>query len=121
VRKIRLGLSQINTTVGDIDGNVRRIIEQIERAVKTGVDVLAFPELTITGYPPEDLLFKPHFIQRNIEALSTIASHVPDNLMVVVGFVDEEGDIYNGAAVLHDGKVCGKVPQELSTKLRCFR
>jgi len=108
VRKIRLGLSQINTTVGDIDGNVRRIIEQIERAVKTGVDVLAFPELTITGYPPEDLLFKPHFIQRNIEALSTIASHVPDNLMVVVGFVDEEGDIYNGAAVLHDGKVVGK-------------
>ncbi|MBP9517959.1 MAG: NAD+ synthase [Fervidobacterium sp.] len=108
MRKIRLGLSQINTTVGDIDGNVRRIIEQIERAVKTGVDVLAFPELTITGYPPEDLLFKPHFIQRNIEALSTIASHVPDNLMVVVGFVDEEGDIYNGAAVLHDGKVVGK-------------
>jgi len=108
VRKIRLGLSQINTTVGDIDGNVRRIIEQIERAVKTGVDVLAFPELTITGYPPEDLLFKPHFLQRNIEALSTIASHVPDNLMAVVGFVDEEGDIYNGAAVLHDGKVVGK-------------
>ncbi len=108
MRKIRLGLSQINTTVGDIDGNVRRIIEQIERAVKTGVDVLAFPELTITGYPPEDLLFKPHFLQRNIEALSTIASHVPDNLMAVVGFVDEEGDIYNGAAVLHDGKVVGK-------------
>lgn len=108
MRKIRLGLSQINTTVGDIDGNVRRIIEQIERAVKTGVDVLAFPELTITGYPPEDLLFKPHFLKRNIEALSTIASHVPDNLMAVVGFVDEEGDIYNGAAVLHDGKVVGK-------------
>jgi len=108
VRKIRLGLSQINTTVGDIDGNVRRIIEQIEKAIETGVDVLAFPELTITGYPPEDLLFKPHFIQRNIEALSTIASHVPDNLMVVVGFVDKEGDIYNGAAVLHDGKVVGK-------------
>ena len=108
MRKIRLGLSQINTTVGDIDGNVRRIIEQIEKAIETGVDVLAFPELTITGYPPEDLLFKPHFIQRNIEALSTIASHVPDNLMVVVGFVDKEGDIYNGAAVLHDGKVVGK-------------
>ena len=108
MRKIRLGLSQINTTVGDIDGNVRQIVGQIERAVEMGVDVLAFPELTITGYPPEDLLFKPHFIQRNIEALNEIASHVSDNLIVIVGFVDEEGDIYNGAAVLHDGKIVGK-------------
>ncbi len=108
MRKIRLGLSQIDTTVGDIAGNVRQIVGQIEKAVEMGVDVLAFPELTITGYPPEDLLFKPHFIERNIEALNEIASHVPDNLIAIVGFVDEEGDIYNGAAVLHDGKIVGK-------------
>ncbi|HOQ40012.1 MAG TPA: NAD+ synthase [Fervidobacterium sp.] len=108
MRKLRLGLAQINTTVGDIEGNKMKIIGQVEKAVDMGTDILVFPELTITGYPPEDLLFKPHFIKKNLAALNEIASHIPETLVAVVGFVDEEGDIYNSAAVLLDGRVQAK-------------
>ena len=62
MRKLRIGLAQINTTVGDFQGNTRKILEYISEARYLGVDLLTFPELAVCGYPPEDLLFKPHFI-----------------------------------------------------------
>ncbi|WP_448377044.1 NAD+ synthase [Fervidobacterium sp.] len=108
MEKIRLGLAQINTTVGDITGNTEKILESLERASKSGVDVLVFPELSITGYPAEDLLFKMHFIEDNINALNEIAKHVPKSMIAVVGFVDLDGDLYNAAAVINDGKVVAK-------------
>lgn len=102
---LRIALAQINTVVGDIEGNVKKIVDKIELAKQMGVDIVAFPELALTGYPPEDLLFKPHFVAKNKEAVSELAKHVTKSLVAVVGFVDQDSDIYNAAAVLHDGKI----------------
>jgi NAD+ synthase (glutamine-hydrolysing) len=106
MRTLRVALAQINATVGDIEGNARKIAEVIERAKEVRADVVAFPELAVTGYPPEDLLLKPHFIALNKEAVNELAKLVPKSLVAVIGFVDEDnGDIFNAAAVLHDGKI----------------
>ncbi|MGC8955235.1 MAG: NAD+ synthase [Fervidobacterium sp.] len=108
MRGIRLALAQFNATMGDIEGNKEKIIKYIEMAVEKEADLVVFPELAITGYPPEDLLFKPHFVKRNLEALEEIARHLPKSLVAVVGFVDENGDIFNAAAVLNDRKIQAK-------------
>ncbi|QAV32337.1 NAD+ synthase (glutamine-hydrolysing) [Fervidobacterium changbaicum] len=108
MKKVRIALAQINTTVGDVEGNKQKIIEFIKRAAEYDSDVLVFPEMSITGYPPEDLLFKTHFVQDNIKALEEIAMHVPRSLIAVIGFVDKDGDIYNAAAVVNDGKIVAK-------------
>ncbi|MDW8027900.1 MAG: NAD+ synthase [Armatimonadota bacterium] len=105
MRSLRVALVQINATVGDIEGNTRKIAEGIERAKEVGADIVAFPELAVTGYPPEDLLFKPHFVEQNKKAVCELAKLVPKSLVAVVGFVDKEGDIFNSAAVLNDGEV----------------
>ncbi len=104
MKKIRIALAQLNFTVGDIDGNVEKIIKTIEEAKKKQCDIIAFPELAITGYPPEDLLFKPSFIEKNLKALEKIAEESKD-IITIVGFVDKKEDIYNAAAVLLNGKV----------------
>lgn len=105
MRTLRVALAQINATVGDIEGNARKIADGIEQAKEVRADIVAFPELSVTGYPPEDLLFKPHFIVRNREAVWELARRVPKSLVAVVGFVDEDGDLFNAAAILHDGEV----------------
>ncbi|HKQ64422.1 MAG TPA: NAD+ synthase [Methylomirabilota bacterium] len=102
MRRLRVALGQINPTVGDFDGNVRMIVDAIERARGLGASLVAFPELAITGYPPEDLLFKPAFIEANLRALDEV-TRATRGLAVVVGFVDKRDDIFNAAAVLHDG------------------
>jgi len=104
MRRLRIGLAQINTTVGDFKGNTRKILEAIGEARALGVDVLTFPELAICGYPPEDLLFKPQFINENLKALDEVIKH-SSGLTTVVGFVDAKSDIYNAAAIIHDGKL----------------
>ncbi len=104
VRRLRIGLAQINTTVGDFKGNVRKIKETIDQARSQGVDLLAFPELAISGYPPEDLLFKPQFINENLKALDQVVEYTA-GLTVVAGFVDARKDLFNAAAVIHDGKL----------------
>jgi NAD+ synthase (glutamine-hydrolysing) len=106
VRQLRIGLAQVNVTVGDIEGNTRRVLDEIERARALGVDLVAFPELCLTGYPPEDLLFRPAFIEPNLRALDRVA-RASTGLIVVVGFVDRQDDIMNAAAVCHDGAVKG--------------
>ncbi len=106
MRMIRLGLAQINTTVGDLEGNRRKIVAYIERARELGVDVVAFPELAIPGYPPEDLLLKTDFIEANLAALRAITP-ATKGITAVVGFADAADDIYNAAAVLHDGELAG--------------
>ena len=106
MRRFRVGLAQINPTVGDLDGNVRRILDGLEQARGLGCRLVAFPELAIPGYPPEDLLFRRAFIEANLRALDDVtrASH---GLTAVVGFVDKRDDIFNAAAVLHDGARAG--------------
>jgi NAD+ synthase (glutamine-hydrolysing) len=103
---IRVGIAQINSTVGDLSGNTRKIIQFIDQAKSLGVDLLTFPELAITGYPPEDLLLKPQFIRQNRESLNQIIEHSSD-IAVVVGFVDSDGDTYNAAAVLCNKNLVG--------------
>ncbi|MEA3442863.1 MAG: NAD+ synthase [Chloroflexota bacterium] len=103
---IRIGMAQINLTVGDLSGNARKIIQFIDEAKSLGVDLLTFPELAITGYPPQDLLLKPQFIKQNQESLSEIVEHTSD-IAVVVGFVDSNSDIYNAAAIIYDKKLAG--------------
>ena len=106
MRRFRIGLAQINPTVGDFEGNVRKIVEGIARGRGLGCGLVAFPELAITGYPPEDLLFKPAFIEANLKALDEVA-RATRGLTAVVGFVDKRDDIFNAAAVLHDGRRAG--------------
>ena len=106
MRRLRIGIAQINTTVGDFKGNVQKIQENITEAKSLGVDLLTFPELAICGYPPEDLLFKPQFIEQNLRSLNEVIEH-SHGLTVVVGFVDAQGDIFNGAALIHGGKLVG--------------
>ncbi len=107
MRTFRIALAQTNPTVGDLDGNTSRIIEYIGRARDAGADLVAFPELAIPGYPPEDLLFKPQFIQDNIGKLREVASASRD-IAVVVGFADANSYVYNAAAVLYNGEVVGR-------------
>src|SRR5262250_588299 len=106
MRRFRVALGQINATVGDLEGNVRLIVRGIERARALGCSLVAFPELAITGYPPEDLLFKPAFIEANLRALDAV-TQATRGLSVIVGFVDKRDDIFNAAAILHDGRRAG--------------
>jgi NAD+ synthase (glutamine-hydrolysing) len=103
MRTLRIGLCQINSTVGDIEANTRKILDWLDRGRKMGADLLAFPEMAVTGYPPEDLLFMPGFIEANLKAIRRIARETR-NLTAIVGFVDKNGDIFNAAALLHHRK-----------------
>ena len=102
---LRVALAQINTTIGDFDGNVGKIAAFAVRARDAGADVVAFPELTITGYPPEDLLLRRRFIEDGRRALDAAVAACT-GLSAVVGFVDaDDAGIYNAAAIIHDGRL----------------
>ena len=103
-RTFRLALAQINPTVGDIAGNMAKIIEYVERAREVRADLVAFPELAITGYPPEDLLFKPSFLQDNLAAMAKVAA-ASQGIAVLVGYVGVEPDISNAAGLAYDGEL----------------
>jgi NAD+ synthase (glutamine-hydrolysing) len=100
---LRVAIAQMDTIVGDLWGNAEKMVSWIEEARAKAVDLICFPELALTGYPPEDLLLKPDFIERNLEALERIAG-AARGITAVVGFVDREDDIYNAACVLHQGR-----------------
>ena len=85
----RIAAAQINSTVGDLKGNCAKILEYIEKARAFGADIVAFPELAITGYPPEDLLLKTDFIDDNLKMLHELTRQVKD-IVVIVGFVDRQ-------------------------------
>ena len=106
MRNFRLALAQMNPTVGDLEGNVSKIILLMEEARALGADLVAFPEMAIPGYPAEDLLFKPSFIQDNLKAMRRVVAASGD-IAVVVGFVDADSDIYNAAAVAYRGELAG--------------
>jgi NAD+ synthase (glutamine-hydrolysing) len=108
MRTLRLGLAQINTTVGALKENRTKISEGITHAKRLGVDLLAFPEMTITGYPPEDLLLHPSFIDANLETLHKIVP-LTRGISAIVGFADRDKDVHNAAAVICDGKIVALV------------
>jgi NAD+ synthase (glutamine-hydrolysing) len=102
---MRVALAQINTTVGDIWGNVEKMADTLERATDSGAELVAYPELTIPGYPPEDLLMRQSFIEENMKALHEFAGRVPENVVVAAGFVDLGADLYNACALVSGGEV----------------
>lgn len=106
MRRFRIALAQINPTVGDLSGNLKKITRMIEEARVYDADLIAFPELALTGYPPEDLLLKPQFIKDNIELLNEIVAG-SEGIAAVIGFVDKSDDIYNAAAFICDRKLAG--------------
>ena len=106
MRTFRLALAQINATVGDLDGNAERIVAGIRESRELGADLVAFPELALPGYPPEDLLLKPQFIRENHDRLRAIAAECA-GIAAIVGFIDSDSDIYNAAAFIHDRRIIG--------------
>jgi NAD+ synthase (glutamine-hydrolysing) len=103
---LRCALAQINSTVGDIEGNAERIAAATVQARERGAALVVFPELALTGYPPEDLLLKPHFLDAAAAALEQLAAQTID-VVAVVGFPERADDVYNAAAVLADGRIAG--------------
>lgn len=104
---MRIALAQINSTVGDLTGNVAKIIAGINQAREIGADIVTFPELAVCGYPPEDLLLKPSFLQDSCDALQEVVRK-SEGVFAVVGFADVVGGrAYNAAAVIDDAHVIG--------------
>ncbi len=104
MRRLRIALAQANFTVGDLEGNRSKILQFVKEAQREGADIVVFPELSVTGYPPEDLLLKPQFVEENLKTIKDIAQQIGD-IVAVVGFVDLEKDIYNAAAVIYQHKI----------------
>ncbi len=105
--RLRVAACQLNPIVGDLEGNVTRVLAALEEAEAAGADLAVFPELAITGYPPEDLLLKPQFVEDNLDALEKLASQT-GRCAAVVGFVDRARDLHNAAAVCAHGAVQGR-------------
>ncbi len=103
---LRVALAQLNPTVGDLDGNLAKLLQAYGEAEQAGCDIVAFPELSVTGYPPEDLVMKPGFVADNRVALDVFAAATGE-CVAVVGFVDQDRDLYNAAAVCVGGKIVG--------------
>ncbi len=101
---LRLYCAQINPTVGDFKGNFEKIAYHIDNAQKNNVKIIAFPELAVTGYPPEDLLLKPAFVEENLKYLEKI-KNISGNFVVVIGFVNKTFEIYNSAAIICNKKI----------------
>jgi NAD+ synthase (glutamine-hydrolysing) len=101
---LRLALAQVDVTVGDIEGNERTIADTIARARVAGAQLVLFPELTVTGYPPEDLLLKEHVLRDARAAVGRLAAEAT-GVVALVGFPERAADVYNAMAVLADGAV----------------
>jgi len=113
VTVLRVALAQMNPTVGDLEGNVRKIVRYVQEARELGADVVAFPELAVPGYPPEDLVLRLSFVQDNVRALEEVIPAC-QGITAVVGFIDQpsargglDDDVYNAAAIIHDGRLAG--------------
>jgi NAD+ synthase (glutamine-hydrolysing) len=102
----RIALGQLNLTVGDLAGNVERMAAAAARATEASAELVCFPELSITGYPPEDLVLRPEFVRDNLAALDELAAKTVDACPLVAGFVDRtERGLHNAAAYLSGGEV----------------
>ncbi len=114
-----MAAAQCNLVVGDLDGNVVRMMSAYEAAERAGADLVAFPELAVTGYPPEDLLLRPAFVAQAVEAVDKLASRT-GRCAAVVGFPEPGRDLFNAAAVLADGKVQGVYRKHLLPNYSVF-
>ena len=119
VPRLRLAAAQLDLVVGDLDGNVDRMLDAYERADAAGCDLVAFPELSLTGYPPEDLLLRPSFVARAGEALDKFAART-GRLAAVVGFPEAQRDLANAAALCAHGRVLGVYRKHLLPNYAVF-
>ena len=119
VPRLRLAAAQLDLVVGDLEGNVERMLDAYERADAAGCDLVAFPELALTGYPPEDLLLRPAFVARCAEALDKFAAHT-GRTAAVVGFPEATRDLANSAAVCAHGRVQGVYRKHLLPNYAVF-
>src|SRR5690606_16782716 len=118
--RLRVAAAQLDLVVGDLDGNVTRMLAAYERADAQGCDLVAFPELAITAYPPEDLLLRPAFLAGAREALTKLAGRT-SSLVAVVGFPElHRGQLFNAAAVCADGAVRGMYRKHLLPNYAVF-
>ena len=106
---VRVAACQINTVVGDLEGNADRILDALAQAEEGGADLAVFPELTVTGYPPEDLLSRPAFVADNLAVFDQIAE-ASGPCAAVIGYVDTDGSgrLYNAVALCAEGRVLGR-------------
>ncbi|MFN8524126.1 MAG: NAD+ synthase [Chloroflexota bacterium] len=109
--RMRIALAQINCTVGDLGGNAGKIVEWIHLARRQGADLVAFPELAVTGYPPEDLVLKPDFLRATNACLGEIAA-ASEGIVVVVGYIEVEEAAYNAAAIFANGRLVNTTRKE---------
>src|SRR5690606_27503189 len=119
--QLRLILAQINTLVGDIPGNTAKVLDAAQAAVAQGdIDAVIFPELTLTGYPPEDLLLRPSLELRIKRALQTLLSaNLP--LVVVIGYPRfKNGKLYNMAGVIENGKLVAEYSKQCLPNYQVF-
>lgn len=108
MKKLRVTIAQLNPTLGDFEENLKKAKEALEVAEKDKSDVVVFPELFLSGYPPEDLVMRLSFLKENRESLEEFASLTRGkDTVCVVGFVDSDEDVYNAAAVVKDGEILG--------------
>jgi len=106
---VKIALAQVDTTVGDLEGNLAVHTAWASRATEAGADVAVFPELSITGYPPEDLVLRPSFVRDNLEALEALAADTAGGCALIVGFADRtDRGIHNAAALVGDGRVVAR-------------
>ncbi|MCS7120762.1 MAG: NAD(+) synthase [Candidatus Bathyarchaeota archaeon] len=105
---MKIVMAQINSTVGDIKGNVKKIKRYIEMARGYGAEIVIFPELAVTGYPPQDLLYEREFVKENKRRLLAMIGEMKEDIVGIVGFVDyEDSDLYNAAAVFKGNNLIG--------------
>jgi NAD+ synthase (glutamine-hydrolysing) len=119
VARLRVALCQLNATVGDLDQNTAAVLAALEEAETAGADLAVFPELMLTGYPPEDLLLKPRFVADNMAALEKVASRT-GRCAAAIGFVDADRDLFNAAAVCAHGQVQGVYRKRLLPNYAVF-
>src|SRR3712207_6822388 len=101
---VRIALAQVNARVGDLEGNAQKVVGYLDRARDAGAEVVLFPELVVTGYPPEDLLLKEHFLRDAAEALEAIA-RAAEGIVAFVGFPERADEVHNALAILAGGRV----------------
>jgi NAD+ synthase (glutamine-hydrolysing) len=119
VARLRVAAAQLNLVVGDLEGNAARIVDAYDRAEAAGADLVAFPELAITGYPPEDLLLRPAFVAQAGEWLDKVAART-GRAAAVIGFPHAERDLFNAAAVCAQGRVLGVYHKHLLPNYAVF-
>ena len=117
--RVRIGAAQIDVVVGDLTGNAERILAAYDAAVDAGCDIVVFPELAVTGYPPEDLLLRRAFVDQAIEAVEKIASRT-GTCVAIVGYPERNSVLHNAAAVCVDGRVVGNYRKQLLPNYSVF-